>query len=84
MEGAPKGDDAGPPGDAAGQLERALDGLCAGVAEEDGVERVRARVRKQRGQLADGLEVAEGVADVEQLVGLVLDRLRNGRMVVAQ
>jgi hypothetical protein len=84
VEGAPEGDDAGPPGDAAGELERGLDRLGAGVAEEDRVERIRADVGQHALPAADRLEVAERVADVEQLVGLVLDRGRDRRMVVAQ
>ena len=84
MERAAEGDDARPSGDAAGQLERGLDRLGAGVGEEDGVERIRADVGQHRCQLSDRLEVSERVADVEQLVCLILDRSRDRRMVVAQ
>ena len=55
MKCSPEGDDAGPAGDATGELECPFDGFRAGVAEEDGVERVRTRVRQHGRQLADRL-----------------------------
>ncbi len=84
VEGAPEGDDAGPPGHPSRELERSLDGLRAGIAEEDRVQRLRACVGEHCGQPPDRLQVAEGVADVEQLVGLVLDRRGHRRVVVAE
>jgi len=65
-------------------LHHVLDRLGAGVGEEDGVERVRADIGQHRRQLGDRLQVAERVADVQQLVGLVLDRLGHRRMMVSQ
>ena len=59
VEAAAEGDDPGPAGDAAGELERRLDGLGAGVREEDGVERVGHRVGEQLGEPDDRLDVAD-------------------------
>ncbi len=84
MERAPEGDDAGPTRDPSGELERGFDSLGPGVAEEDGVQRIRAGVGQHGGQPCHRLDIAQGVADVEQLVGLVLDRLGYGRVMVTE
>ena len=84
MERAPERDDAGPPGHSPGEFQCRLDCFGAGVAEEDCVERIRTGVGQQRGQACDGLEVAEGIADVEQLVGLILDCLCHRGVMVAK
>ncbi len=73
MERALEGDDSRPTGGPTGQFHGALDGLGARVTEEDGIERCRHRGGDRLGEGADRLDIAERVADVEQLVGLLLD-----------
>ena len=65
-------------------LSDGFDRLRAGVREEDRVERVGHRLGDHLGQAADGLEIAQRVADVEELVDLLVDGLRHGRVVMAE
>ena len=59
---------------AAGELDGSVDDLGARVAEEHGVERLGHLVREHLREADDRLHVAEAVADVEQLVDLLVDR----------
>ena len=84
VEPAAEGDQPGSAGHAPRELQRRLDCLGAGVREEHRVERLRHDVRDHLRQSADRLEVAQRVADVEELVDLLVDRLRHRRVVVAE
>ena len=84
MKRAPEGDDARSSRHSTSQLERRFDCLGARVAKEDGVERVGTGVREQARKPADRFYIAQRVADVEQLVGLVFDCCGDGRVMVTQ
>ena len=84
VEPAAERDQARAAADAARELERGFDRLGAGVREEDRVERRGHLLRDHLGQPADGLQVAERVADVEELVDLRVHRGRHGRVVMAE
>ena len=84
VEGAVEGDDRRPAGRPARQLERALDGLGAGVAEEDGVERVGQRAGQHLRQPRNRLVVAHALHQVEQSVGLGVDGGSDGGVPMAE
>ncbi len=84
MEGAAERDDAGPSRHAARELEGSLNRLRAGVAEEDRIQRIRAGLGQHRRETPHRFEISQGIADVEELVRLVLDRGGHGRMVVTK
>ena len=84
VEAALEGDDPGPMGVVPGQLDGALDGLGAGVGEED--PRLLLE-RCDRGQALHELQVARlvevGGGNVDQAIRLVLDGLHHLRVGVA-
>ena len=84
MEPAEKADETGPPRDIAGELEGALDAFAAGLGEE-------AHHRLAKGvEFGDPLAEADLAlvpvvrADVEKLLGGILDRLHHSGMGVAR
>ena len=66
------------------QLDGALDGLRARVAEEHRVERRRHGRGDRVGELRHRLEVAEPVADVPELVDLGVGGRLHARVAVAE
>ena len=84
VEAALEGDDPGPMGVVAGELDRALDRLRAGVGQEDACLLLEWRDRRQA---LHELQVARleeiGGGDVDQPIRLLLDRLHHRRMRMA-
>ena len=79
-----EGDDPGPSGDAAGELQRAVDRLRARVQEHDRVDRVGQRLGEHPGERHDRLAVADGAGRADQPVGLGVDRGGDPRVGVAE
>src|SRR5207245_1745159 len=77
-------DDPRTTGDAAGHLERGLDGLGPGVREEHAVEAVRHRLGDHLGQATDGLEIALRIAQMNDPIHLLVDRSRHRGVAVAE
>ena len=84
MEGTEEGDDVGTLGVIANQLDGGLDGLGARIRKKDTpLSFHRHHPRQSLGQVRERLVVKIGRADVEEFLGLPLDRLDHLGMAVS-
>ena len=84
VEAAAERDDPRPAGDAAGELQRAVDRLRARVQEHHAVDRVGQGVREHRRQPHHRLGIAHRAGRADQPVDLGVDRRRHRGVMMAE